>query len=622
MSRFYWHVPASTWLAPRIYLLPVNRMLMNYSIAKVTHEQRRYQITKKHLSALIIIFSFTIFVGIHWNFFFDFWGSWDKFKAHTQHLPFSISLAAVALIIAGAYYYAYRFFGQNFYFYLCVSWVANAVYLLPEKNGPPPDWSNQGQVFSYKIGVLTLSLIPTAFMVLALMSQGEKKKDQLKWRNIIIAIDRSAWRNIFIGGVAGIALDVFVLMYVASSPQDRTDVNLGWWLFPGSVISFVILCAVGDNLKAHLTGIDDKRKARIAMTFYIYGTLQFIYPLTPLIKDERLLSIPFLVAQMLKVINAILMMGSLQAARDKEIETINKELADKEKKLESQSRLVDLGILAASIKHDINTPLATMGSHIDAIKNKFSKNTELVKKMDKLDQSITRISAIANIVDIIRGDNNFMDREALMVKAEMLGIVESAVELVKKEKIPLIGNTIIKTKGQKSYVRALVPLLEQMLVNIIKNGLEAIVEAKQENGLINIYVNTIKVQDSKYSRWVKVEITDNGCGIPEEHMEKLATGFTTRGEKKPNSGIGLSTGKRIIGIHGGKVDFTSKIGEGTTVTILLPEWYAFQKAAKKSAESIFIDDDPSVDHEPADVLETETTYSLTSEISKKIGETK
>lgn len=589
-------------------------MLMNYTIAKDQDKQNRYQITKKHLSALVILVSFTVFGVVNWKFFSGLWGGgWDKFTANTKQLPFSISLAAVALIVAGTYFYAYRHFGQNFYFYLFVSWVANAIYLIPEINGPSVNWSDESidwtvkqQVFSYRIGVLLLSLIPTAFEVLALMSLGEKKKDQLKWRNIYFSIRPTAWMNILIGAIPGTVLVVFIL---ASSDQARLDVNLGWWLLPGSIISYIILCAIGDNLKIRLTGIDDKRKGRLALTFYIYGALQFTYPITPFLKDLHLLSIPFLIAQVSKVINAILMMGSLQAARDKEIEIVNKELADKEKKLESQARLADLGILAASIKHDINTPLATMGSHIDTIKNKFPNNTELIKRMDKLDQSITRISAIANIVDIIRGDNNLMDREALMVKAEMIRMVESAVELVKKEKVPIIGNTVIKTKGQKSYVRALVPLLEQMLVNIIKNGLEAIVEAKRENGLISVDVNTIKVQDSKYSRWVKVEISDNGCGIPEEHIEKLATGFTTRGEKKANSGVGLSTGKRIIGIHGGKISFKSKVGEGTTVTILLPEWHAFQKATKQSAKSPFVDDHPSVDHEGADVLETETTYS-------------
>jgi signal transduction histidine kinase len=397
--------------------------------------------------------------------------------------------------------------------------------------------------------------------------------------------------------------------------SDSDDVYLGKWLFPGSILSFIVLCAVGKNLKKRFMGLGERRPTQITYTFYAYGVLQFIYPLTPLMRDERILSIPFVFAQILKVINAVLMMGVLQSARDQEIEKVNRELANKEKKLERQARFADLGVLAASIKHDINTPLATMGSHVNAIKNRFSGNDDILKTMEKLEQSMSRISGIASIVDLIPRDSSLMDQESIMVRAGLLVIAKDAVKSVKTEKIPIIGKTVIRIKGRETYVRAFVPLLEQVLVNIIKNGLEAIFETKQERGLINIQVTTIKIPDTKYSRWASVEIVDNGGGMPEEHIQKLGSGFTTRPAKTSRSGVGLYTGKRIVSLHQGKLIVESKLGEGTTVTILLPEWSALQKATIQAESRVRLeaDDDPSVPPDLAAELVDETTYSELTE---------
>jgi hypothetical protein len=73
-------------------------------------------------------------------------------------------------------------------------------------------------------------------------------------------------------------------------------------------------------------------------------------------------------------------------------------------------------------------------------------------------------------------------------------------------------------------------------------------------------------------------------------MDKLTTIFTTRGDKKPNSGIGLFIGKKVLDIHDGEIEFESTVGEGTIVTLLLPEWNALQK--KEGTEQIHKTDDP------------------------------
>jgi len=529
-------------------------------------------LSKKRVSLAFIFVVYGVFLLYFQTFFVTFV---SEFSKRGSNFTYSISMAAVAMILAGTYFYAYRFFKENFYFFIFISWVANAIYLIPDLNGA--EASDVLIYRSYRIAILLLSLVSTGFIGLAITSPGERKPA------------RSTWNSIVVLAVLLTTLDAALIYQLDNTTSQGADfVWLALWSLPFQVVSFILIWRVADHLYARLGEATRRGKAyRIAQTFRAYALLQFIYPFAPYLHESypRAALIPFLLAQILKVVNAVLMMGVLQSTRDREIEAANFALDESEEKLKRRNQLAELGALAASIKHDITTPLATMGGHIQKIKERFQNNKEIVGKMEKLEQSMDRIAATVDVVDIVRGDASFYNRDKFMDKASMLEVVHRAIRSVKDEKPPMISRTVIKVEGREVYVRAFVPMLEQVVVNVIKNSLEAIGEARRERGRINIRVNTIDFPESMYSRWVRVVVEDNGCGIAQENLDRLTTLFTTRSDKKPNSGIGLFMGKKIIGIHGGRIDFASTPDEGTTVTLLLPEWRAFQKAAEETHTS-------------------------------------
>jgi signal transduction histidine kinase len=582
-------------------------MVMSHYIAAEQNRGIRSWITKKRTSLGFIIVSCLLFFILFREYYFLYW---TRIEENSVIFTFSVSASTVALIIAGTYFYTYRFFKQNFYFFLFISWIANAIYLIPDINGPSPSYNDY---LRYRYSVLLLSLVSTGFMFLALRSRGKKKPDI------------KTWSSIFLVAVIFTALDIIVLYFTSLTTGLEQYSFLTGMMLLGSAISFVIIWGVGANLSVRLGGENYKGRARrIAYTFYIYALLQFVYPFFPYLQERRkhLLLAPFLIGQVVKMVNAILMMGVLQSARDKEIEDANMALSIQDEKLKRKNQLAELGAFAASIKHDIYTPLATMGSHIKGIKKRFQHNEEIIHKMEKLEQSMDRISAIVDVVDIVRGDKSYYDRDKFMDKVGILEVVHRAIRSVKDEKLPMTTRTVIKVTGREAWVRAFAPMLEQLVVNVVKNGLEAIVEAKRERGAINIIVKTIKIPESKYFRWVKIEINDNGCGIPQDNMKKLTTLFSTRSDKKPNSGLGLFMGKRIMNIHNGKIEFESIVGEGTKVTLLLPEWNAFQKAASETGGTALPEtDDDSYATEDLlnDEPETETTYSEPSEPPESHG---
>jgi two-component system, sporulation sensor kinase E len=111
---------------------------------------------------------------------------------------------------------------------------------------------------------------------------------------------------------------------------------------------------------------------------------------------------------------------------------------------------------------------------------------------------------------------------------------------------------LAKIKGDPNQVK-------QVIVNIIKNGMEAM----PLGGVITIGL------DLDENRKFRMQVTDQGRGIPKERLAKLGEPFYTTKEK--GTGLGLMVSTRIVETHGGTIQFESEKGKGTTVTLLFPQ---------------------------------------------------
>jgi signal transduction histidine kinase len=103
--------------------------------------------------------------------------------------------------------------------------------------------------------------------------------------------------------------------------------------------------------------------------------------------------------------------------------------------------------------------------------------------------------------------------------------------------------------------------INQVLLNILTNAAQAI---DKPNGRINV---TTRPEGSKF---VAIEIEDNGRGIPAEALPKIFDPFFTTKEVGKGTGLGLSIAYKIVSQHGGRIDVHSIPGEGTTVIVTLP----------------------------------------------------
>ncbi len=99
--------------------------------------------------------------------------------------------------------------------------------------------------------------------------------------------------------------------------------------------------------------------------------------------------------------------------------------------------------------------------------------------------------------------------------------------------------------------------LKQALVNLVKNAMQAMTKS-----------GTLTLSTGATAENVWIAVADTGGGIPPERLNRLFQPFQTTKER--GSGLGLMVVQRIVRGHGGRIDFESKVGQGTTFTLWLP----------------------------------------------------
>ncbi|MBW6486277.1 MAG: hypothetical protein K0B01_09035 [Syntrophobacterales bacterium] len=239
------------------------------------------------------------------------------------------------------------------------------------------------------------------------------------------------------------------------------------------------------------------------------------------------------------------------------------------RQLEKAERLSSLGMLAAGVAHEIRNPLNAISMASQRLKREFPPS-ELGKK-EEFD-TITTV-----IRDEIRRLNGIIEEFLTFSKSRRLELRESAVQDVLR-KIVNLASAEASAKGVS--IRAdwpeepiVIPMdmdkLQQALLNFVKNAVESI------SGTGDVTLAIINEEKGL----VKIIITDTGCGLTPEEVERIFNPEYTTKEK--GFGLGLSLAHEIIRGHGGEIRVKSQKGEGTVFEIFMPTERLKEKAAAK-----------------------------------------
>lgn len=224
------------------------------------------------------------------------------------------------------------------------------------------------------------------------------------------------------------------------------------------------------------------------------------------------------------------------------------------KEIMKSERLAMVGQLAAGVAHEINNPLGSILIYSHLLIEDLEKEDPRRGNIEKIVNQATRCKKIVKgLLDFSRQTEPEMKLSDInTIVKEVLSLVERQVmfhniKVIKKLSPDL--PTILLDKNQ----------IQQVLMNIILNAVEAM------DGQGKLTIETFS--DEEY---VKTKFTDTGCGISEENMKKLFQPFFTTKETGHGTGLGLSISYGIIRKHNGKINVSSKIGKGSTFTVVLP----------------------------------------------------
>ncbi len=225
------------------------------------------------------------------------------------------------------------------------------------------------------------------------------------------------------------------------------------------------------------------------------------------------------------------------------------ERKEMEQKLIQHERLAGIGQLAAGVAHEINTPL----SNISLMADNLREETEDPIVIDYAAKTLGQVEFAAIIVrellQFARPDTT--EFETL----DLNEVVESGMA-----QLPIPERVTVDTR----FARGTLPIrgdrfqLHEVITNLLSNAVDAI--DKDGDGQVT-------VRTSRTRKGVRLTLSDDGCGIPEEHMPRVFEPFYTTKPTGQGTGLGLSLVYRYVEAHQGKIKIRSEVNEGTTVTI-------------------------------------------------------
>ena len=229
-----------------------------------------------------------------------------------------------------------------------------------------------------------------------------------------------------------------------------------------------------------------------------------------------------------------------------------------ERQLEKAERLSSLGQLAAGVAHEIRNPLNAISMASQRLKRECSPADEEKRK---------DFETLAGVIrDEIRRLNGIIEEFLTFSKSRRLNLRDCPVQEVLQKILLLISaeaasrGIALRTDWEEKPI--VIPMdmdkLQQAFLNFIKNAMESI----SGEGTVTLTVR--KAENGQ----VSVRISDTGCGMTTEEVERIFNPEYTTKEK--GLGLGLPLSHEIIRGHGGEIRVLSRKGEGTTFEILLP----------------------------------------------------
>jgi hypothetical protein len=225
-----------------------------------------------------------------------------------------------------------------------------------------------------------------------------------------------------------------------------------------------------------------------------------------------------------------------------------------EEQLQISEKMASIGLLAAGVAHEVNTPLTGISSFTQMLLEQADPDDPKTKVLEKIERQTFRAAKIVNnLLNLARpagADTGPVDVN--VVVNDVLGLLEHQLR----------GGHIRVRKELASpppIVQGIEYKLQQVFINLFLNARDAM----PKGGWLSI---ATRVENGAAA----IEVSDTGSGIPAEHLSRIYDPFFSTKAIGKGSGLGLSITYGIVREHGGSIACDSAIGQGTRFTLTLP----------------------------------------------------
>ena len=256
--------------------------------------------------------------------------------------------------------------------------------------------------------------------------------------------------------------------------------------------------------------------------------------------------------------------------------------AELERRLVQADKLSSMGLLAAGVAHEVNTPLAVISTYAQMLAKQIAGDAQKAPLLEKIARQTFRASEIVNsLLNFSRtGTTEFVGTDLNKVIRETIGLVEHQLTKTNVRVELDLEETLPRMRGNAGK-------LQQVFLNLFLNARDAM----EGGGTLLVRTASSKGPHGSDSgghsgkEWLRITVADTGAGIAPENLTRVFDPFyTTKGAKK-GTGLGLSISYGIVQEHSGEIEVDSRPGSGTRFELSFPALRSAHPAKPEAGKS-------------------------------------
>ena len=239
---------------------------------------------------------------------------------------------------------------------------------------------------------------------------------------------------------------------------------------------------------------------------------------------------------------------------------VEQELRQTQTQLAQSEKMASMGQLAAGVAHEINNPLTGILFYADLALESIKEGHPLMENLKNITEDVRRCKKIVKNLLAYSRQNN--PKKNII---QLNSLVDLSLNLIRDKRI--FGNIIVEKdmSDDMMLIHADKNQITQVIINLIMNAGDAM----DGHGTLRFRTYRDVLKKKAY-----LEVSDTGCGIPEENMHRLFDPFFTTKEPGKGTGLGLSTSYGIIKENGGDISVKDTRPDGTVFVVELPLYRA------------------------------------------------